>query len=142
MLARSREDWWVGRLGRIPGARDAEKAINSLGGPKRQKQDGVWRTGDEYVTGVCSWLKQERGPERRNSRCESTGWRRQLELLQMPVQAVAGAGGDLVTLGTIQALHSHMVPRVLGGTDRGHFIADILWDSAGLNVDMSTHLQG
>lgn len=42
--------------------------------------------------------------------------------------ACSGCGwsrGDLVTLGTIQVLHSHMVPRVLGGVDRGHFMADV-----------------
>lgn len=32
------------------------------------------------------------------------------------------SGDDLVTLGTIHVLHSHIVPRVLGSVDRGHFI--------------------
>lgn len=62
LLARSRKDSWVGRLGRISGARDAEKAINSLGSPKGQKEDGVWRTAGECVARLCSGLKQERDP--------------------------------------------------------------------------------
>lgn len=72
-------------LDRISGARGAEKDINSLGDPKGQKQNGVWRTVDEYVARLCDGLTQERIPGRRNSRSESAGWRRQLELLKMPV---------------------------------------------------------
>lgn len=91
---------------------------------------------------LCGRLKQERDP-----------WEKEQQVREHRVEEAAGApedacsgcgwrGGDLVTLGRIQVLHSHVAPRVLGGMDRGHVIADVLWDGAGLNVDMSTPLPG
>lgn len=73
---------------------------------------------------LCGGLKQKKDPWEKEQQVRE---HRVEEAAGTPEDACSGRGwsrGDLVTLGTIQVLHSHMVPRVLGGVDRGHFIVD------------------